>query len=163
MADEKDDLKFVEQCYKGEADRLEKARADAATEFDKWLLTVTGGAFGITMTFAKDIASAHSTAVRIWLALAWFCFLMTILFIMINKHLSYRGMLVSLEILRDTLKEYMKNGCTNWAQYLSEARAKQSKAANIEWIECLNKMSLGTFALGILFVIASVCFSSWKV
>lgn len=75
-----------------EADHL------ASQSYDKAVMTLSGGALGITITFLKDIVLVPVENTRVWLMIAWISFGVSLASILI----SY---LFSMQSLRNTINQ----------------------------------------------------------
>ena len=118
--------------YLQERQSLIRGEHSDAEHYDKWLLTLSGGAFAISITFIRYIAPDPSGGSIAFLVIAWVSFLLSILATMTSLQCSQAAFQRQREIL-DALQSN-PNACQeNW-------RATCVKA--------LNWLSLGLFGLG---------------
>lgn len=120
-----------------ERELLIDAAREGARSFDKAILTLTAGAFGISLTFINDIDSKFDPNTICFLISSWTLFGFGILSTLISFIASYKACLRQIEILDDTWKNKTTNGEKNiWNQTT----------------QILNIFSIVTFILGIGFL-----------
>ncbi|MGB7581754.1 MAG: hypothetical protein WBL85_04825 [Sedimentisphaerales bacterium] len=134
---EKSDLKY--KVYLEERKFLVDAEREQSQSFDKAILTLAGGAFGISLTFIKDIVSNHEPVQLPWLILAWICFIVSMLSTLISFLTSQKACATQREILE--------------ALYCDEQDKKSNHentaAERTSW---LNWFSISTFIMGTIFL-----------
>jgi len=136
-SNEKNDLKY--KVYLEERKFLVDAEREQSQSFDKAILTLAGGAFGISLTFIKEIVSSHKPVQLHWLILAWICFIVSMLSTLISFLASQRACSTQRDILESSYfdKQDKKSDCEN-------------KAA--KWTNLLNVLSILTFIMGAIFL-----------
>jgi len=83
-SDEEDDGKAEGSSEGGEGNRfrtqidnyrqhLIAAEQKSQAEYDKWVITLSGGALGVSFVFLKDIVGTKSIVSTGWLLAAWIC------------------------------------------------------------------------------------------
>lgn len=143
--DEKIDLKY--KVYLEERKSLVDAEREQSQLFDKAILTLAGGAFGLSLTFIKDMISNHKPIQIYWLILAWTCFCAS----MLSTLISFLTSQNACSTQRATLEaEYFEN------------HTKQNGKCNVTnsaamWTRYLNWFSILTFIAG------TVCLSIFSI
>ena len=74
--------------------------------FDKYLLTFSSGALGLSLTFIKDIVPLKDAVWKPWLILSWFAFILCILVTLGSFRISIRA----LEKMSPVLDDFYLNG-----------------------------------------------------
>ena len=74
------------KTYLDERRLLIEAEQKGAQQFDKAILTLTAGALAISLTFIKNIAPHPKAWTIIFLALAWFTFIVSLLSTLQETH-----------------------------------------------------------------------------
>lgn len=130
------DLKY--KVYLEERKLLIHAEYQESRLFDKAILTLTAGAFGLSLTFIKQIVPTIRSGSVWMLVCAWAGFCISLLSTLISFLTSQAACSKQREILE---AEYFNN------------RGSQSKKANLEnklaiWTKWLNKISILAFIIG---------------
>lgn len=60
-----------EAAYLAARQSYDAAELEVSGRYDKWILTLAGGALGLSITFIEKIAANPSSQSLIWLKLAW--------------------------------------------------------------------------------------------
>lgn len=76
---------------------LVEARQKAQEDFDKTVLSLSGGALGISFAFVKDIAGPGQAMSPYWLVTAWFCWAASSAFILVSYFMSHVALDRSIE------------------------------------------------------------------
>lgn len=71
---------------------LVEARQKAQEDYDKTVLSLAGGALGISFAFVKDIAGPGPVLVPFWLMAAWACWGVSSLCVLISFYTSHIGL-----------------------------------------------------------------------
>lgn len=87
------------QAYLDERKALVEARRETSLTLDKAILTLSGGAFGLSLTFIGNIAPNLTRANLTWLTVAWITFALSILITLISFYTSQRATTRQIEIL----------------------------------------------------------------
>ena len=127
--------------YTSHRDRLLDGEQYYARNFDKWLLTLSGGALALSMAFLKDVV-VGAPAGAAWLFSSWILFAAAILSTLTCILLSHGAHEKDVEIL-DQLYQKHDEG---WQQQVSEAQGSKVGRRGIGW---LNRASLVCFTLGL--------------
>ena len=80
-----------DQQYQQERQAAIDAEFSDAEHYDKWLLTLSGGALGISIAFLKDIAKTPDPATLPCLITAWACLIAAIAFTIASLQFSQAG------------------------------------------------------------------------
>ena len=62
-----------------------------AEHYDKWLLTISSGALGLSIAFVRDIAPEPIVDTKYWLVIAWSAFLSSIISTMLSLLVSQKA------------------------------------------------------------------------
>jgi hypothetical protein len=133
-----ENLKY--KVYLEERKLLVDASREGARSFDKTILALASGAFGISLTFIRQIVPNIKSGTIFMLICSWVCFCICLLSTLISFLTSQSACLKQIEILE----------------------AEPDKKVNIEDIknkssDCtrrLNILSISVFILGIIFLIS---------
>ena len=125
-------------------ERLRAGERHYARSYDKWLLTLSGGALGLSMTLCKDVIRGTGQNAG-WLLLSWFLFAAAILSILSCKLLS-QGAHGNDAAILDELYREQGDG---WRARVDQEQKKQWRRKAIGWI---NRASLVSFASGLGFL-----------
>ena len=122
-----------DQSYEQERKASLDAEYSDAEHYDKWLITLSSGGFGISIAFIRYIAPHPTTTSKWFLAVAWVSLLLSIISTMASLQCSQSGF----RRYRDILDQ-MKRGNAK-----SDHRNLPAKTAKI-----LNWISLVLFSVG---------------
>ena len=134
------------QAYKEHRASLFDSENDAGRRYDKWVLTLSGGALALSMAFAREIAipaGAHSTG---WLLAAWIALGLAIAFDLVSIYESQKAAEDSRGVLDKTLEAAYSAGEAGFWARVSEAEEPLRRP---RWIDRLNLVSLIAFLGGI--------------
>lgn len=129
------------KTYLFERKLLVDAFLGSSKSFDKAVLTLSAGAFGLSLAFIRQIAPDPKKITIFFLLIpAWICFCSSIISTLISFFTSQSGYYKEIEELT---KRFSGN------------QSSQEKKANIKiksfiWTKFLNRLSLGAFILGVL-------------
>lgn len=115
-----------------------------ARSYDKWLLTLSGGALALSMTFCKDVVVGTPQDPG-WLLASWILFAASIAMILACIILSQYAHDNDVEIL-DRLYGRNKPG------WQAEVHKRQTLQCKRKAIDCLNWASLVSFLVGLVFI-----------
>lgn len=119
----------------------------AAQSYDKWLLTLSGGALGLSMAFVKDIALPAGGQGAGYLLVAWIALALAIVAGLSAIYLSQSASEESRKILDDQFQSGAADGGQGvW----SRVREKQGKCKKAAWVGHCNIASMLLFMVGIL-------------
>ena len=83
MTDKKNDKDHVkpldQDTYLKTRSSYDAAELDVSGRYDKWILTLSGGALGLSITFIEIIAKNPPADTLIWLKLSWACLVVSLL------------------------------------------------------------------------------------
>lgn len=134
---------------------LIESEQDAAKSYDRWLLTLSGGALGLSMVFARDIAVPAGTA-HAWLLLAaWLSLSLAIALGLVSIYLSQTAHEEFRRVLDETLEAHAAN--REYAGFWSKVREKQARSWRARWVGWLNLASGAAFVTGIVFLSVFAC------
>jgi len=112
-----------DEWYQEERKASLEAEYGDAEHYDKWLITLASGAFGISVAFIRYIAPNPDPATKIYLVLSWTFLLTSILATMASlqvSQLGFRRYREMLECLRDG-NAPGTNYPAKWAHFLNLA------------------------------------------
>ncbi|HUT90486.1 MAG TPA: hypothetical protein VMY37_13375 [Thermoguttaceae bacterium] len=141
--------------YLKERDRLIDSGREAARSFDRWLLTLSGGALGLSMAFARDIAFPGGATGSPYLLLAWLalaCALVLGLGCILASQRSHEDFRKKLD---ETLEEFATKGTE--AGFWAEVRRKQDLLWSPHLVGWLNRFSVLAFMAGIVLLSVFAC------
>lgn len=135
--------KRIQRSYIDERKILLAAEQDASKGADHWLLTLSGGALGISMAFLKNIVPVGEAQYVASLVSAWILFGFAILSAVVAMRVSQNG----LREFRRILDEELMKGIRGYAGRVRDAQKRRWEP---KCVRCLNWMSLAFFFVGIL-------------
>jgi hypothetical protein len=112
---------------------LINAEQKSQEQFDKTVLSLSGGALGISFVFLKDIIGPQSISYPTFLLFAWVCWAFSTSSVLFSYHLSHLS-------LRHAISQV-----DNETIYVEKPGGKYAT-----WTNYLNKMGLILFLLGVL-------------
>ena len=128
------------QDYLNERKLLIQAKLEGAKLFDKSILTLSAGAFGLSLTFYEKIVPEIKCGTELLLICAWISFAMSMVIILISIFTSRSACLRQIEILE--------------SQYLNPKKGGDShKNYPAILTNILNITSMGVFMLGVIFLV----------
>jgi len=133
-----DETKY--KVYLEERKSLIDAELEQTRHFDKYILTLAAGTFGLSLLFIKQIAPQPATG-TIWLLVsAWAAFGASILSTLISFLLSQEACSKQRKILAEWYKE-------------NTERKEEIKNVFAAWTKGLNWTSMSLFIIGVVFLI----------
>ena len=132
----------VYQAYQAERNALLSAAEGLAKSYDTWLLTLSGGAFGLSMTFLKDIVAPNVPSATGYLLLSWLLLASAMLLIMVGMRLSETAHRQYISI-RDEVYRQSKR------PFWESVREAEAKCWRPKCVKVLNLFSLIFFVLGL--------------
>ena len=132
----------VYDVYLGERTKLIQSLAEETHKFDRAILTLSGGAFGFSLAFIKDIVPVIKYGTFPWLLASWGGFGLSLLSTMISFLVSQAACRKQIEILEP------------W--YSGPENQKIPKNMAADWTSALNIASIVAFALGVIFLVVFV-------
>jgi len=133
--------------YREERGKLLDVEQEQGRTYDKYLLTLSGGALGLSLTFIREIVPV-GRAQWVWLILlAWLGLLATVLMVLRMMRLSQDGH----ETFRNILDEEAEKG---GREYWKRVRERQDKCEHPRKIDRLNRASLWSFGAALVLLFA---------
>lgn len=132
--EEVDEKKY--DVYLAERSALIDAEREGARLFDKAILTLAGGSFGLSLALIKQIVPQMKSGSAVWLILGWGGFCLSLLSTLISFLTSQVACRRQRDILENT---YIRNG--------NEETNRPGKTTSL-----LNVFSISFFILGIVFL-----------
>ncbi len=119
MAESEEGFKNQENdLYLSERKSLIEGQLQSYISLDKWLLTLSGGAFGLSITFIKNIIPPEGSKVIFLLISAWVSFCLSLLSTLVSFLTSQAAYSKQIEIIENDLEEN-SNKCRNWTIFLN--------------------------------------------
>jgi len=133
---------FKYKVYLEERKLLVDAIREGARSFDKTILALASGAFGLSLTFIRQISPNIKSGTIFLLICAWVGFCISLLFTLSSFLTSQSACLKEIKILE---VEYLNNQ----SDHNKKANLK-NKASVFTW--WLNILSISTFIIGVIFL-----------
>lgn len=130
-------------AYLDERKALTEGAETYASRFDLWIVSLAGGALGLSMTFVKDFVRPGTKLDSCLLFLSWVLFAIAIVLCLVCTLLCQR----TREKFRDDLDRAHGQPGEDWLQ---QARDVQTQRRLPAWINVLNYVNIGAFALGVV-------------
>ena len=130
------------EAYIRERNSLINAELDQARQFDKYVLTLAGGSFGLSLLFIRQVVPYPEAGTICFLVAAWIAFGVSILSTLVSFLLSQAACSKQREILD---RWYKKKDVE-----LSEEDMGNRFAT---WTKGLNCASMSLFIMGVIFLI----------
>ena len=128
--------------YQGQRSRLLDSERDLGSSFDKYLLMLSGGALGLSLTFVGDVVTPGKVVWSWVILVGWGLLVFTVVAVLLCIRLSLDGH----EKFRDILDEESgKGGKDFWKR----VRERQREFPQAHWVGALNWVGLATFAVGV--------------
>lgn len=134
------DLKY--RVYLEERKSLVGAKREGSRLFDKAILYLTAGAFGLSLTFIRQIVPSIKSGTVFILICAWAGFCMSLISTLISFLTSQSACSKQIEILEG---EYVDN-------HNSQDRKTNHRNKPAIWTKRLNILSIFTFIIGVIFL-----------
>jgi len=130
------------KVYLEERKSLVDAEREGSRLFDKAILTLTAGAFGLSLTFIRQMAPDIKSGTAFMLVYAWVGFCISLLSTLISFLTSQSACSKQREILE---AEYFNNH----SSHDKKANLKNKASVCTWW---LNILSISTFIIGVIFL-----------
>ena len=137
-SDPSDFLKLSDRARDEYRHVLQEAEAASQSDYDKAVMTLSGGALGVTFAFFKDFADKFPVAHPNFIIWAWVCWVFSLTTILISFYTSARA-------LRRTIEELDSN----------KLRSQQGGLWN-RATQALNFLGGAAFVIGVVFAICFV-------
>jgi len=128
------------KVYLEERKSLIEAELEESRLFDRAILTLSAGAFGLSLAFIRQIAPTIRDGSQFLLICSWACFSLSILSTLISFLTSQSACSRQRDILES---EYFNH---------NNERNKNTKNKPAFWTKRLNVVSIATFILGVMFL-----------
>lgn len=142
--------------YLSEWSTLDSSERESVKSYDKFLITLSAGAFGLSVVFCKDMPRGNPVRSPDALVLAWFCFGVTLCTMLLSFLVSQCAWRRRMEILD---QDYMKAMKSRKRFPLPKWRKRPLEKQNPFdfWTKCANYLALVAFLVGVgsFFVFAS--------
>lgn len=133
----------VYDAYQDQRNKLLEAEQDYGRSYDKYMLTLSGGALGLSLTFIKGVAPSGDLRC-VWLVVvAWALLVVTVAIVLVMMRLTQDGH----EEYRAILDEECARGGERFWQ---RVRERQSECRKPTIVGCLSKGSLLSFCVGVV-------------
>jgi len=139
-SESKDNLNY--KVYFEERKLLVDAAREGARSFDKTILALASGAFGLSLTFIKQISPNIKSEIVCLLICAWVCFCISLLSTLISFLTSQSACLKQIEILEE---EHLNNQ----SNHDKETNLKNMAS---DYTQRLNILSISAFIIGVIFL-----------
>jgi len=137
---DEDEIKEEHEAYRKRRDFLIDVGREASRHFDKYILTLAAGTFGLSLLFVERIAPHPKDGTEWLLIAAWVAFGASILSTLISFLLGQESCSKEIEILDGKYRGDIKDG-------------KEIKNRFLTWIKWLNRVSMILFIVGVVFLI----------
>ena len=139
-----------EQAYKDTRNKLIDGEREHSKSYDKYVLTLSGGALALSMTFIHDIIGDDPVRVPALIVLAWIVFTLSVAATLVSVNQSVPLFRDFCDIL-DSKAEHAGDSFS-WA----EVREEQSKCRRLRLMDWLHIGSLVLFLLGVILLVLFV-------
>ena len=68
-----------QETYLRTRQSYDEAELEVSGRYDKWILTLSGGALGLSITFIEKIAKSPTSDTLVWLKISWVCLVLSLL------------------------------------------------------------------------------------
>ncbi|MBL4699035.1 MAG: hypothetical protein JKX70_09415 [Phycisphaerales bacterium] len=133
------------QAYLDERRMLIDRKQEAHRDLDRWIMTMSGGSLGLSMTMLSVLIGSGWTFNSCWVLVSWILFGSSIVVVILNIWLSAK----SYEEHREAIDTAASK---NFNQWRSEAAALQGKLKKPVYIDVCNLLSTIFFAFGVVFL-----------
>ncbi len=137
---DEDEIKEEHEAYRKRRDFLIDVGREASRHFDKYILTLAAGTFGLSLLFVERIAPHPKDGTEWLLIAAWVAFGASIVSTLISFLLGQESCSKEIEILDGKYRGDIKDG-------------KEIKNRFLTWIKWLNRVSMILFIVGVVFLI----------
>jgi hypothetical protein len=134
-----------DQAYLDERKLLLEGEEAYASRFDKWLITLSGGALALSLAFLKDFVPSNGLRAECCLFFAWVLFTLVIVVTLGCTLLCQRAR----EKYREALDKAYENGGCEWQL---RARNAQGERCEPKLVAYLNRLNIVLFPVGLVFL-----------
>ena len=137
---DEDETKVEHEAYLRRRNFLIDVEREASRHFDKYILTLAAGTFGLSLLFVERIAPHPKDGTEWLLIAAWVAFGASILSTLVSFLSGQESCSKEIEILDGKYRGDIKDG-------------KEIKNRFLTWIKWLNRVSMILFIVGVVFLI----------
>ncbi len=137
---DEDETKVEYEAYLRRRNFLIDVEREASRHFDKYILTLAAGTFGLSLLFVERIAPHPKDGTEWLLIAAWVAFGASILSTLVSFLSGQESCSKEIEILDGKYRGDIKDG-------------KEIKNRFLTWIKWLNRVSMILFIVGVVFLI----------
>ena len=142
-----------EAAYQDERNKLIDGEQDYSKSYDKYVLTLSGGALALSMTFIHDIIGDDAVRVRALIVLAWIAFTLSVAATLFSINQSaplYRT-------FRDILDRKAEHAGDKFSW--TEVRDEQNKCRRLKLMDWLNYGGLVLFLSGVILLLSFITYN----
>ena len=137
---DEDEIKEEHEAYRRRRNFLIDVGREQSRHFDKYILTLAAGTFGLSLLFVERIAPHPKDGTEWLLIAAWVAFGTSILLTLVSFLLSQESCSKEIEILDGKYRGDIKD-------------EKEIKNRFVTWTKWLNRVSMFLFIVGVVFLI----------
>ncbi|MCP4590976.1 MAG: hypothetical protein GY842_09545 [bacterium] len=137
-----------EPAYRDERSKLIDGEHDYSKSYDKYLLTLSGGALALSVTFTHDIIGDAPVRAPALIVLAWIAFALSVAATLVSIQQS-GPLFRNFRDIMDRMAQHAGN-TFSW----TEVRTEQSKLRRLALMDWLNNGSLVLFLLGVILLLS---------
>ena len=137
---DEDEIKEEQEAYRRRRNFLIDVGREQSRHFDKYILTLAAGTFGLSLLFVERIAPHPKDGTEWLLIAAWVAFGASILSTLVSFLLSQESCSKEIEILDGKYRGDIKD-------------EKEIKNRFVTWTKWLNRVSMFLFIVGVVFLI----------
>ena len=137
---DEDEIKEEHEAYRKRRDFLIDVGREASRHFDKYILTLAAGTFGLSLLFVERIAPHPKDGTEWLLIAAWVAFGASILSTLVSFLSGQESCSKEIEILDGKYRGDTKD-------------EKEIKNRFVTWTKRLNRVSMFLFIVGVIFLI----------
>lgn len=137
-----------ETAYRDERNKLIDGEHDYAKSYDKYLLSLSGGALALSITFIRHIIGDDPVQCSPLIVIAWISFALSVATALVGIHQSaplFRA-------FRDILDRNAEHAGEKFAW--TKVREEQTTCRRLVLMDCLNWASLAMFLSGLIFLMS---------
>ena len=137
---DEDEIKEEHEAYRRRRNFLIDVGREQSRHFDKYILALAAGTFGLSLLFVERIAPHPKDGTEWLLIAAWVAFGASILSTLVSFLLSQESCSKEIEILDGKYRGDIKD-------------EKEIKNRFVTWTKWLNRVSMFLFIVGVIFLI----------
>lgn len=134
---------------------------ELGNSYDKWLLTLSGGALALSLNLARDIASPKAAAFGVWfLGVAWLLLVAAVVLGLASIYTGQKAHEAFRQAIDETLQDTTSLNEAGFWERVSDAESRSKLPLRID--RC-NLGSLACFVLGTICLCVFACANVWSV